>query len=424
MSEFGLELPTATKLGVDGKGPKAYIVKQSNMTFILVITAVLVLLSGCLLLDIQAERTKFNDGLNVEHRVQEHQRLGKLEAETKLAEMSAKMSEHTLLNKDEESDLKIMASHINYVQHQTYQSIMKSIDDESLTVADIKKHVDKQFSGMETEIESILHNHLVVVEGANAKSSAEIDRIEKEVHDEIASQQAYDNELKTNRVEQVQAHANDRGPTEEKQIEQRIQQVFDHVYNLAEKMGDNDIDVLLDETNVKAWQQLLEDAESGKIAYPDAVAKMEEVVTKAPVALKLAEVTGAMQLIEEDGGAKGVTEITNFRNLLREIRWLPQISAVLEEFSAWKNGERTVQQVLAWIEEKMATGEVDGVWLARAYDKLTAVPPATKATSTTIATAVANANANTKAPAIVSSSATATATTPTAAAMNEIRGQL
>merc|ERR1711934_354667 len=160
-------------------------------------------------------------------------------------------------------------------------------------------------------------------------------------------------------------------PSEEestKKIEEHINAIFDHVYDLAEKMGDADIDGLLDAKKVAEWEQVLTDAESGKLAYPKAVEKMEQIITEQPAALKLAEVTNALQLIEEDGGAKGVTEVTNFRNLLKEVKWLPQYAAVLEEFSQWKQGHKTVQEVLTWTEEKLAAGKIDGTWLAKAYE--------------------------------------------------------
>merc|ERR1711865_1114945 len=118
--------------------------------------------------------------------------------------------------------------------------------------------------------------------------------------------------------------------------------------------------------------------------------------------LKLAEVTGALQLMGQDGGAKGVNEITNFRNLLKQIKWLPQYAAVLEEFSAWKNGERTMQEILVWTEDKMAKGEIDGTWLAKAYET---TAKAASATTTNAAAAT-----NTAPP------AAATAATTTVAA--------
>merc|ERR1711998_752750 len=101
---------------------------------------------------------------------------------------------------------------------------------------------------------------------------------------------------------------------------------------------------LLESSHVAEWEQLLTDTENGK----------------------LAEATGSIKLIEADGGKKGVTEITNFRNLLKEVKRLPQYAAVLEEFDAWKKGERTVQQVLLWVQKSIPAKKLDGDWLARA----------------------------------------------------------
>merc|ERR1712100_505207 len=240
----------------------------------------------------------------------------------------------------------------------------------------IKKTVNKQFKEMEKETEQILHDHLIVVEGANAKSNAEMDRIEAEVQEMTKAQQKYDEEM-AEKKKAAGAAPSEPSAKETKMIESRIESIFEHVYDPAEKMGDADIDDLLDAKKVQEWEQVLTDAETGKLAYPKAVEKMEEIITKAPAALKLAEVTSALQLIEEDGGAKGVTEVTNFRNLLKEIKWLPQYAAVLEEFSQWKQGTKTVQQVLTWTEEKLAAGEIDGTWLAKAYDTAAATAAST-----------------------------------------------
>merc|ERR1711865_385828 len=191
-------------------------------------------------------------------------------------------------------------------------------------------------------------------------------------------------------------------------IETRINTVLEHVLSLAEKMGDTDIDALLDAKKVEEWEQVLTDAETGKLTYPDAVAKAEEIIINAPAALKLAEVTGALALIEEDGGAKGVNEITNFRNLLKQIKWLPQYAAVLEEFSAWKNGERTIQEILVWTEDKMAKGEIDGTWLAKAYETTAKAASATTTKPATATTAAAAANTATTAAATAATAATTT----------------
>jgi len=412
MSEFGLELPPTTKLGTDGKGEKAFIIGQSKVAAVLGVVAVLVLISGGMYMSSSANSATMTAQLEAEHTVEEHQRLSKLEAETKMAEMSAEMHKQAAKAADEESDLKIMASHLQYTQEVSRMNIMKSIDDESLTVADIKKQVDEQFHSMQKETEHILHDHLVVVEGANAKSNAEMDRIEEEVKQMTIAQQQYDAEVKAKQAAQQPVKGN-KAPapntdSENKAVETRINAILDHVYELAEKMGDTDIDALLDATAVKEWEQVLADAETGKLAYPDAVAKMEEIITKAPAALKLAEVTGALQLIEVDGGAKGVTEVTNFRSLLKQIRWLPQYAAVLEEFSAWKNGQRTIQEVLVWTEEKMSKGEIDGTWLARAYETTAKAASTSTAKPATATTATSAAAATTAATAVGASASPVT----------------
>merc|ERR1719352_1937190 len=350
-----------------------------------------------------AKTADFEAAIKQEHQFEEHQRASKVEAETKIAEMSAEMHKMNEKNKDNESDLKIMASHLQYVQQVSLINIMQSIDDESLTVTDIKKTVNKQFKEMEKETEQILHDHLVVVEGANAKSNAEMDRIEAEVREMTKAQEKYDAKMAAKQEAAGAPPADEASDEETKAIEEHINAIFDHVYDLAEKMGDADIDDLLDTKKVAEWEQVLTDAETGKLAYPKAVEKMEEIITKAPAALKLAEVTSALQLIEEDGGAKGVTEVTNFRNLLKEVKWLPQYAAVLEEFSQWKQGHKTVQEVLAWTEEKLAAGEIDGTWLSKAYETTAKAEaadtpkPAKPATATATTAAATTAAATAKA---------------------------
>merc|ERR1712028_196991 len=108
---------------------------------------------------------------------------------------------------------------------------------------------------------------------------------------------------------------------------------------------------------------------------------MENIITKAPAALKLAEATNAFELVHEDGGKKGVNEITNFRSLLKHVKWLPQYASVLEELSQWKADKKTTQQVLLWIQEQIQAGKLDDRWMAQA------VQPTTAATATATAPA-------------------------------------
>merc|ERR1711865_477319 len=211
---------------------------------------------------------------------------------------------------------------------------------------------DEQFKAMDTEVEGILHNHL----------EAELKAQEEE-------------EKRYNEAQQ-KAHKN-----KQAKDEAHINQIFDHVYDIAKKMGDADIDSLIKPATVKEWEQLITDTETGKINYDDAVKKMEEVITKDSAALKLAEATGCFELIHEDGGAEGVTEVTNFRSLLKHIKWLPQYSAVLEEFASWKSGDNTIQQVLLWVQEQVSAGKLDDRWLAAA------MKPAAAAATTATATA-------------------------------------
>merc|ERR1712178_464768 len=142
--------------------------------------------------------------------------------------------------------------------------------------------------------------------------------------------------------------------SEDAEINGQLHAVFEHVSTLAEKMGDTDIDPLLDEKNVKEWEKILSDA---------------------PAALKLADATGAIELVEQDGGKKGVNELTNFRNLLKQVKRLPEYATVLEEFTAWKDGKRTIQQVLLWTQKQIADNKIDPAWMAKAYERVSGAKP-------------------------------------------------
>merc|ERR1719178_36953 len=180
--------------------------------------------------------------MTMEHAHEEHQRLSKIEAETKMAEMSAEMKKQAQLSADQESDLKIMASHLQYVQQVSLMNIMQHIDNQNLTVADIKKEVKGTFDSLEKETEQILHDHLVVVEGANAKSNAEMDRIEREVAAMTEREQEYDAELAKEEQKNAAA-AEDEGPTDNKVIEARINSIFTHAA-AAEDEGPTDNKVI------------------------------------------------------------------------------------------------------------------------------------------------------------------------------------
>jgi len=311
---------------------------------------------------------------------------------------------------EEESDLKIMAQHISYVQNVVRINLHKTIDDEKLTVADIKKTVDKQFKAMEEEVEGILHDHLVTVTDANKKSQAAMQQIEEAITAELEDQEKTDKRYEEELKHTTHKPAADRaGPTldgEEKlHAEKHINSVFEHVFNLAEKMGDLDIDALLKPTTVSEWEAILSDTESGKLHYDDAVKKMEEIITKDAAALKLAEATDAFELVHQDGGKKGVTEITNFRSLLKHIKWLPQYASVLEKLTKWKSRELSTQQIIVWVQEEATAGRLDQRWMTEAAKsdttmKTTATPAAAASATTTGAPAASSSRTFAKAHAL------------------------
>jgi len=79
------------------------------------------------------------------------------------------------------ANLKTMGSHLQFVQEASRMNVSAIIDDNSLFVSDIKQVIFEVFCGLQSETEAILHTHLVVVEGANEYSNAEMDRIEEMV---------------------------------------------------------------------------------------------------------------------------------------------------------------------------------------------------------------------------------------------------
>merc|ERR1712100_804358 len=225
-----------------------------------------------------------------------------------------------------------------------------------------------------------------ILSDLNEKAKEEADeaavnaqRVQNQVMHEVEKQEKRDSALEQERQNKAngiaaspaeEADEDAELASEDAEINGQLHAVFEHVNTLAEKMGDTDIDPLLDKKNVKEWEQLLTDAETGKVSYPDAVAKMEKLLEDAPAVLKLADATGAIELVEEDGGKKGVNELTNFRNLLKQVKRLPEYATVLEEFTAWKDGKRTIQQVLLWTQKQIADSKIDPAWMAKAYERV------------------------------------------------------
>lgn len=91
--------------------------------------------------------------------------------------------------------------------------IMKAIDDESLTVSDIKKRVDGEFHLSKPRAKRTLKDHCVAVQGANTRSNAEMDRIEKDVRQMTLDQQQYDAEIKAKQPQASPSTQNQRFDT-------------------------------------------------------------------------------------------------------------------------------------------------------------------------------------------------------------------
>jgi len=383
MSEFGLELPT-TKLGADGKGERAVIVKQSYAKVIAAVFVISVLCAGLLFVDLRNEESQHALEIQHEHRVEEHQRYSKLEAEKTMTQVSLDLQSQVQNQIDLESDLKVMAQHIDYEHSSTRTKLIKAVDDPKATVEDIKKILFTEFDTMNKNVMDILSDLNEKAKEEADKAAVNAQRVQNQVMHEVEKQEKRDSALEQERQNKAngiaaspaeEAEEDAELESEDAEINGQLHAVFEHVNTLAEKMGDNDIDPLLDEENVKDWEQLLADAETGKLSYPDAVAKMEKILSDAPAALKLADATGAIELVEQDGGKKGVNELTNFRNLLKQVKRLPEYAAVLDEFTAWKDGKRTIQQVLLWTQKQIADNKIDPAWMAKAYERVSGAKP-------------------------------------------------
>jgi len=290
--------------------------------------------------------------------------------------------------------------------------------------------VTKQFRTMQEEVESIMHDHLVTVKDANKKSQAAMEFLHNKLVVEMKEQQE---EEKRYQEAKESAHHTSAAPTSVdpaseavyKRAETHINSIFNHVYDLAEKMTSvdgEDVNRLLKPENIKEWELLLTDTETGKLNYDEAVKKMEEVLTKNTAALHLAHATGAFERMHKDGGKKGVTEITNFRNLLKHVKWIPQYGTVFQQLKEWKSGNVSTQDVLTWIQEQIKAGKLDDSWLNKAVQTPTA---ATEKANTAITTTTTSSTAKT-APATTTATATATAaaTTNAAAAATPATGGL
>jgi len=364
--ENDLMLPTHQKMGANGKGERAVLLRHSYVKVIIGTIVALAFCAAFLFVDLGAERQMFSSTTGYMHAIEEAQRLSKVEAETKMSEVAGVLSATVAHAQAESSDLKLMGQHILYIQSQAREEVLGA----DMTDKDRAKAFDK----MNTDVKIMIAQHLQRLDKALATDHSTATQVHEDIAEELKHQETDDKELK--KEEDAAMHDvatgnfhhldHKKASKEIDEIEARMTAVFHHVDDLANKMGNTDIDALLESSHVAEWEQLLTDTESGKVAYPIGIKKMEAILDKIPAALKLAEATGSIKLIEADGGKKGVTEITNFRNLLREVKRLPQYAAVLEEFDAWKKGRRTVQQVLLWVQKNISAKKLDGDWLSRA----------------------------------------------------------
>lgn len=364
--ENDLMLPTHHKMGANGKGERAVLLRHSYVKVIIGTIFALAFCAAFLFADLGAERQMFSSTTGYMHAIEEAQRLSKVEAEAKMSEVAGVLSATVAHAQAESSDLKLMGQHILYIQNQAREEVLGA----DMTDKDRAKAFDK----MNTDVKAMIAQHLQRLDKALATDHSTATQVHEDIAEELKHQETDDKELKKEEDAAMQDVAtgnfhhldHKKASKEIDEIEARMTAVFHHVDDLANKMGSTDIDALLESSHVAEWEQLLTDTESGKVAYPTGIKKMEAILEKIPAALKLAEATGSIKLIEADGGKKGVTEITNFRNLLREVKRLPQYAAVLEEFDAWKKGHRTVQQVLLWVQKNISAKKLDGDWLSRA----------------------------------------------------------
>merc|ERR1719183_292981 len=361
-------LPTHTTSS-DGKG-RHTLVQTSHWLGVLAFTAVLLLLAGCLYADNHMERSQFFSDLMQEHRVEEQQRAHKLEAETRLTEASAVMGNQAAIERAHQSDLRIMAQHIAFVQQDSHSKIEGLVESSKLKdnedFAELKEKLLDLIKEAQQNVVSIVHNRITNVEADTAHYEKEVQHIQDEIVHELADEQQEDEANKEQEPEVISELAKAVQSKVDGKVNAGLAALFAHVNALADKMGDTDVDALLESSNVKAWEAILSDTESGKLAYPEGIKKMEMVVEKFPAVLKLAEAQGVIQLVEGDGGVAGVSEVTNFRALLAEVRRLPQYSKILEVYDSWKAGKHTVGQVLAWLQEKMEAKELDADWIVAA----------------------------------------------------------
>merc|ERR1719183_1646113 len=260
-------LPTHTARS-DGKD-RHTLVQTSHWVGVLAFTAILLLLAGCLYADNHMERSQFFSDLMQEHRVEEQQRAHKLEAETRLTEASAVMGNQAAIERAHQSDLRIMAQHIAFVQQDSHSKIEG--------FAELKEKLLDLIKEAQQNVVSIVHNRITNVEADTAHYEKEVHHIQDEIVHELADEQQEDEANKEQEPEVISELAKAVQSKVDGKVNAGLAALFAHVNALADKMGDTDVDALLESSNVKAWEAILSDTESGKLAYPEGIKKMEMV---------------------------------------------------------------------------------------------------------------------------------------------------
>lgn len=361
-----------TKLGHDGKGPKAYVVKQTHFGYILVSLAFLCLIIGALVIDYKYERFQFSIKQDKLYKFKEHQKVNKLSAESKLMKISAVLQSHLRAEKKEESRLEVMKSRLGELQKGGREKIAKAIDDaaeKQTDINEVKKSVLAIYDQLMNGATEIVQHHVQQATKQAAASQATMKHIQSNIINEL-KQEIQDDALDERDNQHGMGHGApppagsphshgspvdvDSLDEEDKkrwsEAENSLNHMLEHLQVKVSHLGG----IRMGSEKVTEWEHVLEQTNGGKIPYEEAEAKMKQLMSEPS--------HGPMKSIIDES----LPTVDNFEMLLNEIKFLPQKKAMLNELGAWKQGQKSVHEVLLYIEEKMGTGELDPDWLVEA----------------------------------------------------------
>ena len=353
-----------TKLGHDGKGPKAYIVKQTHIGYILFGVAFLLLIIGALVVDYKFERFKFSLNQQKLYKSTAHQRVNKLSAENKLMKISAVLQSHLRAEKREETNLQIMQHRITEIEAGGRVTIGNAIKDK-----EVNKQVLAIYDHIIEDAKSVVNKHLASTHRMAKASQATMKHIQQNIIHELQEEIQEDTRDEEERQRQhgmghgAPAPAGAPGGLgidlneldEEdkkrwKEAETSLNHMLEHLEEKIQALGG----FTMATAQVKEWERVLEQTNNGGLAYEEAERKMKQLMN--------APSHGPMKsIINED-----LPIVENFEMLLEEIKFLPQKKKMLAELAAWKRGEKTVHEVLLYIEQKMGSGDLDPDWMVGA----------------------------------------------------------